>query len=169
MGWVPTTSGGNLVPVLGGQSHWKGLFSLMTQSICLHVVGFSGWYCCFHYSKLFSGTSPAVQWWRLCASAAGGAGSVPGRGTKIPHVVQRGQKKKKENYFHYFYCSYICWWLCTESDHTFSFMIVAFFSFFFQFYWDIIDIQQCISLRCTAQWHKLREHPSSHRDTELKK
>ena len=28
------------------------------------------------------------------ASSAGGSGSIPGRGTKIPHAAQRGQKKK---------------------------------------------------------------------------
>ena len=37
-----------------------------------------------------------VQWLRFCASNAGGAGSSPGRGTKIPHAVQHGQKKKKK-------------------------------------------------------------------------
>ena len=35
-----------------------------------------------------------VQWLRFCASNIRGAGSSPGRGTKIPHVVQHGQKKK---------------------------------------------------------------------------
>ena len=40
------------------------------------------------------GTSLSVQWLRLCASNAGGAGSIPGRGTKIPHAAGRGQKKK---------------------------------------------------------------------------
>ena len=33
------------------------------------------------------GTSLAVQWLRLCASNAGGAGSIPGRGTRIPHAT----------------------------------------------------------------------------------
>ena len=41
------------------------------------------------------GTSLAVQWLRLHTSSAGGMGSIPGRGTKIPHAVQGGQKKKK--------------------------------------------------------------------------
>ena len=27
-----------------------------------------------------------VQWVRLCVSNAGGVGSIPGQGTKIPHV-----------------------------------------------------------------------------------
>ena len=29
-----------------------------------------------------------VQWLRLCASTAGGTGSIPGQGTKIPQAVQ---------------------------------------------------------------------------------
>ena len=41
------------------------------------------------------GTSPAVQWLGLCASTAGGAGSIPGGGTKIPHAAQHGAAKKK--------------------------------------------------------------------------
>ena len=32
----------------------------------------------------------------LHASTAGGTGSVPGQGTKIPWVLQQGQKKKKK-------------------------------------------------------------------------
>ena len=42
------------------------------------------------------GTSLAVPWLRLRASNAwgvGGAGSIPGQGTKIPHAAQRGQEK----------------------------------------------------------------------------
>ena len=44
------------------------------------------------------GISPVVQWLRLHASNAGGMGSIPGQGTKIPHASQCGQieKKKKE-------------------------------------------------------------------------
>ena len=37
-----------------------------------------------------------VQWLRLCASNAGGMGSIPGQGTKIPHTIQCGQKKEKQ-------------------------------------------------------------------------
>ena len=39
------------------------------------------------------GTSLAVQWLRLHASTAGGMGSIPGRGTKIPHAARCGQKR----------------------------------------------------------------------------
>ena len=39
--------------------------------------------------------SLAVQWLRLGASTAGGAGSFTGRGTKIPREVRRGQKKRE--------------------------------------------------------------------------
>ena len=38
--------------------------------------------------KIKTGTSVAVQWLRLCASTAGGMGSIPGRGTKIPHATR---------------------------------------------------------------------------------
>ena len=42
-------------------------------------------------------TSLGVQRLRLCASNAGDAGSIPGQGTKIPHAVWCGQKKKKKD------------------------------------------------------------------------
>ena len=39
-----------------------------------------------------------AQWLRLCASNAGGAGSIPSQGAKILHVTWHGQKyKRKEN------------------------------------------------------------------------
>ena len=44
--------------------------------------------------KSYEGTSLAVQWLRLHASTAGDVGSIPDRGTKIPHAVQWGRKKK---------------------------------------------------------------------------
>ena len=37
-----------------------------------------------------------VQWLGLCASTAGGLGSVPGGGTKILQGSHFGQKKKKK-------------------------------------------------------------------------
>ena len=39
---------------------------------------------------------PAVLWLRLQASTAGGVGSIPGQGTKIPHDTWLSQKKKKK-------------------------------------------------------------------------
>ena len=42
-------------------------------------------------------TSLAVQWLRLRASNAGSMGSIPGRGTKIPHGVGRSKKKIHQN------------------------------------------------------------------------
>ena len=45
--------------------------------------------------KQSRGTSLGVQCLRLWASTAGGKGSIPGQGTKIPHAVQGGAKKKK--------------------------------------------------------------------------
>ena len=46
-------------------------------------------------SKIKLGTYLAVQWLRLRTSTAGGTGSIPGPGTKIPRAAQYGQKKKK--------------------------------------------------------------------------
>ena len=42
--------------------------------------------------KKTTGTSLVVLWLRLRASTAGGMGSIPGWGTKIPHAKQRGKK-----------------------------------------------------------------------------
>ena len=43
--------------------------------------------------------SLALQWLGLRAFTAEGMGSIPGRGTKVPHTSWRDQKKKKENKF----------------------------------------------------------------------
>ena len=40
-------------------------------------------------------SSLAVQWLGLCASTAGGMGSIPGQETKIPHATPCGQNKTK--------------------------------------------------------------------------
>ena len=40
-------------------------------------------------------TSLVVQWLRLHASNAGGAGLIPGWGTKILHAVWHSQKQKR--------------------------------------------------------------------------
>ena len=45
----------------------------------------------FFLQKATRGTSLVAQWLRLHASIAGGMGSIPGRGAKIP----RAAKKKK--------------------------------------------------------------------------
>ena len=43
-----------------------------------------------------TGTSLVVQWLRLCASTAGGMGSISGKGTKILHVCTARPKKEKQ-------------------------------------------------------------------------
>ena len=42
------------------------------------------------------GTSLVGQWLRVCTSATGGTGPIPGQETKILHAVQHSKKKKKE-------------------------------------------------------------------------
>ena len=44
---------------------------------------------------VFLGTSMAVQRLRLCASTAGGSGSIPGWGTKSLHALLQGRGKKR--------------------------------------------------------------------------
>ena len=41
--------------------------------------------------QAFTGTSLVVQWLRFHSSTAGGTGSIPGQGTKIPHALRYGQ------------------------------------------------------------------------------
>ena len=45
-----------------------------------------------------TGNSLVVQLLGLCASTAGGTGSIPGLGNKILQAVWRGQKKKKRKW-----------------------------------------------------------------------
>ena len=47
--------------------------------------------------NIHRGTSLVVRWLELCAPNAGGAGSIPGRGTKIPHAAGSKQTNKKIN------------------------------------------------------------------------
>ena len=47
--------------------------------------------------KAPTGASLEVQWLRLCASNAGGPGSIPGLEIKIPHAAWFNQKINKLN------------------------------------------------------------------------
>ena len=49
---------------------------------------------CYKVNTL--GASLAVQQLKLCASTAGGAGSIPGQGTKFLRAVAKKFKKKKK-------------------------------------------------------------------------
>ena len=65
-----------------------------TQSIffLLLIMNFQG---LFRKEYLmFQGSSLVVQWLRFHTFNVGGAGLIPGQGTKIPHAVQHGGKKK---------------------------------------------------------------------------
>ena len=44
----------------------------------------------------------------LCASIAGGTGSIPGQGTKIPKDAQHSQKKKKKVFKYMCVCVCVC-------------------------------------------------------------
>ena len=49
------------------------------------------------------GTLVMVQWLRLCTSNAGGTGSIPGQGTRIPHGSAKKQKQNKNKKPHNFF------------------------------------------------------------------
>ena len=52
----------------------------------------------FNHVKIYVylGTSLVVQWLRLCASNAGGVGSIPGQGAKIPYASWPKKPKHKQ-------------------------------------------------------------------------
>ena len=50
------------------------------------------------YLKWITGTSLAAQWVRPRASIAGGTGTSPGLGTKIPRATQHGKNKTDKHY-----------------------------------------------------------------------
>ena len=60
-------------------------------------------YCIKKKNRMFRDfQGRAVQWFRLStssASTAGGVGSVPGWGTRIPHASRSGQKFFKKRMF----------------------------------------------------------------------
>ena len=63
------------------------------------------------------GTSLVVQWLRLPASNAGSMSSIPGRGTKIPHAAQRGQKINQ--YFKILFLKFKTYlWLFISLEYT---------------------------------------------------
>ena len=49
------------------------------------------------FKNAHCGTSLAVQWLRLCPSTAGGMGSIPGWGTKMPHATAPCSEAKKKS------------------------------------------------------------------------
>ena len=50
------------------------------------------------YLESNGGTSLVVKWLRLRASTAGDSGSIPVRGTKIPHATWHGPPKKSKQW-----------------------------------------------------------------------
>ena len=64
--------------------------------------------CLSHLQIYISGNSLVVWWLGLHNSTAVGTGLIHGQGTKIPHAVWHGQKKKKihHRYIH-MYIKYI--------------------------------------------------------------
>ena len=95
---------------MSGQIWPTANFCIRTQSCLFNYMLYNGYFCtimaelnsCDKDSettrpqkiKMLTtwGTSLVVQWLRPQASHARGTGQIPGWGTKIPHVVECGQK-----------------------------------------------------------------------------
>ena len=57
----------------------------MDKHVCLVVI--SPDFVLDLQKDLLAGISLMIEWLRLHASNAGGAGSIPGSGTRIPHAM----------------------------------------------------------------------------------
>ena len=86
--FLPTSSGAGCTsgPVLAHFSLGRKHSISCQASLRQHI----------QHLKLAFWTSLAVQWLGLCVSTAGGLGSIPGRGTKIPHARATWPKKKRK-------------------------------------------------------------------------
>ena len=64
-----------------------------------------------------------VVWWlTLHSSNAGGMGSIPGQGIKIPHAVQHGQEIKKKKRFQNgvsYFIYYFTFWINEKEQSSF--------------------------------------------------
>ena len=68
-----------------------------TTQLCGHFLKYGVQTTCIFWLKVeTAGNSLVVQWLGLHTSTARAMGLIPGWGTKIPHALQRGPKKKKK-------------------------------------------------------------------------
>ena len=87
-----------------GLTHQEKLLSMRLAEREAELSAPSGWFlsdCGAQISpkREWLGTSLVFRWLGLCASIAEAAGSIPGWGTKIPHVARRRQAKKRVECF----------------------------------------------------------------------
>ena len=87
------------------------------QCLCLHLLIHLSHKYLFYFKNWCPGTSLAVRWLRLCVSNAGGTGSIPDWGTKIPQAVRCGGKKKSwcPVWFYLSNCVCVCVCVCELS------------------------------------------------------
>ena len=87
----------------------EGLVRRLHEELCCFLEGPNKRFeaHCFSENQIKNvilGTSLAIQWFRLCASTAGGADSVSGGGIKILHATQHGRKVKKKKESFWLWC-----------------------------------------------------------------
>ena len=93
------SSGCHLLPPSQELSFFTDLFSYLFTGSSSHIYKFVQLFFFFFISLTTKmkapGTSLAVRWLRLHTSTAGGAGSIPGWETKIPHATTQPKKRRK--------------------------------------------------------------------------
>ena len=92
--------GGSIRTVLLRQLHvYRKIkqFVLMSLKIGIFDKRERKYKCNIGEIRKHPGNSQKIQWLRLCASTARGAGSIPGRTTEIPYAVSAVKKKKERN------------------------------------------------------------------------
>ena len=89
------TSDLNMASCLRILPWFYSMISLLLNPVDLDSSSWSAFWC--NSQNQGTGNAMVVQWLWPCTSPAGGPGSIPRLGTKIPQALQCSQKKKKRN------------------------------------------------------------------------
>ena len=88
------TSDLNMASCLRILPWFYSMISLLLNPVDLDSSSWSAFWC--NSQNQGTGNAMVVQWLWPCTSPAGGPGSIPRLGTKIPQALQCSQKKKKK-------------------------------------------------------------------------
>jgi hypothetical protein len=92
------------------------VYTYMYTCVCTHMYTCVCICQCWFFSVLINRrntwASLVVQWLRLHAPNAGDLGSISSQGTKIPHAVWHGWKKRRKSCFLMGHPCRMCSWVC---------------------------------------------------------
>ena len=110
-----------------------------------------------------------VQWLRLRNSTAGGAGLIPGRGTKVPHAMQCGKEKKKIIWSIIYLQRHVSF-RCTAKWFSYTYIYAYIYSFQILFSYRLLQNIEYSSLNFFLERDSsYLNHPSPKPTTILKK